>query len=102
MDKNIKNILLSELSNINYAKIILFGSRARGNQREDSDYDILVILNDELTIVQTRKIECQIRKVFALKLIDVDILVRTKDIINKYINVSGTVIYEAMKEGVLI
>lgn len=31
MDKNIKNILLSELSNINYAKIILFGSRARGN-----------------------------------------------------------------------
>lgn len=31
-------------------RLILFGSRARGDNREDSDWDLLVILNkDELT-----------------------------------------------------
>jgi predicted nucleotidyltransferase len=27
------------------AKVVLFGSRARGNPRQDSDYDFLVLLN---------------------------------------------------------
>jgi uncharacterized protein len=29
-------------------RIVLFGSRARGDQRPDSDYDIAVFLNDLL------------------------------------------------------
>ena len=51
---------------------------------------------------EIRKIECNIRKTMASHLIDVDILVRTERLISKYEHVSGTVIYEAMKEGVLI
>ena len=31
------------------AKIILYGSRARGDYREDSDWDILVIIDKEKT-----------------------------------------------------
>ncbi|BBL45240.1 nucleotidyltransferase [Nanobdella aerobiophila] len=34
--------------NIKIDKIILFGSRARGDYREDSDYDILIITEDKL------------------------------------------------------
>ena len=102
MSDNIKRILLNALKNIQYNQIILFGSRAKGNNREDSDYDILVIVNNSFSMDEIRKIECDIRKKMATHLIDVDVLVRTEKMISKYENVSGTVIHEAMKEGVLI
>ena len=102
MSDNIKRILLNALKNIQYNQIILFGSRATGNNREDSDYDILVIVNNSFSMDEIRKIECDIRKKMATHLIDVDILVRTEKMISKYEKVSGTVIHEAMKEGVLI
>ena len=38
--EQIKDIIVSE---VNPDKIILFGSRARGNHSEDSDYDILIL-----------------------------------------------------------
>jgi len=102
MSDNIKRILLNILKDISYKQIILFGSRATGNNREDSDYDVLVIVDDKFNMEEIRKIECNIRKEMATHLIDIDILVRTEKMINKYAKVSGTVIYEAMKEGVLI
>lgn len=102
MSDNIKRILLDILKDVEYKQIILFGSRATGNNREDSDYDILVIVSDNFTIEEMRNIECKIRKTMATHLIDVDILVRTEKIISKYEHVAGNVIHEAMKEGVLI
>ncbi len=102
MSDNIKKILLNSLKNIQYKTIILFGSRATGNNREDSDYDILVIVDDKFEMKEIRKIECNIRKTMATHLIDVDILVRTETMVSQYEKIAGTVIYEAMKEGVLI
>jgi predicted nucleotidyltransferase len=40
--EKIKNIIIEE---VNPVKIILFGSRARGDYREDSDYDLMVLVN---------------------------------------------------------
>lgn len=40
--KSIKSVLLSAVPN---GKIILFGSRARGDARKDSDWDLLIILD---------------------------------------------------------
>ena len=62
MSDNIKTILLSALADTNYKQIILFGSRARGNNREDSDYDILVIVDNKHNMEELRKIECRIWK----------------------------------------
>ncbi len=101
MSDNIKKILLDALKNVEYKKIILFGSRATGKNREDSDYDVLVIVDDKFEMQEIRKIECDIRKKMASHLIDVDILVRTEKMISRYENVTGTVIHEALKEGVL-
>ena len=39
--------ILNEL-NIKYSKILLFGSRARGDFREESDWDFLIILKKPL------------------------------------------------------
>ena len=32
------------------AQLILFGSQARGDARSDSDWDLLILLNDELSV----------------------------------------------------
>ena len=49
LDTTILNILktfLIQLYQEELDKIILFGSRARGEGRPDSDYDILIVLNN--------------------------------------------------------
>jgi len=46
----IKRVVLEEAGKlgVKVEKIILFGSRARGDYREDSDWDILVIVHKRL------------------------------------------------------
>ena len=53
----IKKVVLEEAERlgIGVEKIILFGSRARGDYREDSDYDILVVVKERLDW-RTRKL----------------------------------------------
>jgi len=48
--KLIKETILNAAKeyNVEIDKIILFGSRARGDYKEDSDWDILVITRDKL------------------------------------------------------
>lgn len=48
--KNVGNLLKEMLQGINYKEIILFGSRARGDYSEKSDYDILIVMKNNLTI----------------------------------------------------
>jgi uncharacterized protein len=38
-----------------FAEIILYGSRARGNARKDSDWDILVLTEDKVDVEKERK-----------------------------------------------
>lgn len=47
------------------AKVILFGSRARGDSRKDSDWDILILIND---IVST-----EIETAFRNRLFDLEL-----------------------------
>ena len=47
----IRQVILEEAGRlgVEVEKIILFGSRARGDAREDSDYDILVVVKGEIS-----------------------------------------------------
>lgn len=50
LEKNVLDTLktfLIQLYQEELDKIILFGSRARGDDRPDSDYDILIVLNND-------------------------------------------------------
>jgi len=71
----IKNLIFSEYPS---AKIILFGSRSRGEEKDYSDWDILIIINDEIS--EKRKIELQ-NKIFEIEL-------RSGEIINSIIHTS--------------
>lgn len=46
----IPELVKNEVKSLNSeAEIILFGSRARGDSRKDSDWDFLILLNEEVS-----------------------------------------------------
>ena len=77
--------------------VILFGSRARKSEDKFSDYDILAVFASQLSGKEKIGIASQIRK----KMAD-DILVRNKIDIERERLQFGSVIKNAMKEGVIL
>ena len=71
-DKNLEKILedinfsLGEFLNHQY-KLILFGSRARGEEGEFSDVDLMVILDDKMSNFETKEKIRDIIHDFSLK-----------------------------------
>jgi excisionase family DNA binding protein len=59
---------------VNPAKIVLFGSRARGDAREDSDYDLLVIVD---AATNRRALRIAIRRSFDDLAVAADVVVAT-------------------------
>ena len=78
-------------------RIILFGSRARGDARPDSDYDILIIgPSDEKSAY--RRV-CEIYKaLWGLKTAE-DIVWITPQEIDDWVNVTSHLITRALREG---
>ena len=56
------NLVKKALGNLSCEKIVLFGLRARGDFREGSDYDILVIIKDHLNIKEKMRLTGLLRK----------------------------------------
>ncbi len=77
-------------------KIILFGSRARGDARPDSDVDLLVV-----TPVRGSKRDLRVRIATALSRIPVatDVLVATPDELTRFRDIPGSQVYPAVHEG---
>jgi excisionase family DNA binding protein len=61
---------------VNPAKIVLFGSRARGDAREDSDYDLLVIVD---AATNRRALRIAIRRSFDDLAVAADVVVATTE-----------------------
>jgi excisionase family DNA binding protein len=61
---------------VNPAKIVLFGSRARGDAREDSDYDLLVIVD---AATDRRALRIAIRRSFDDLAVAADVVVATTE-----------------------
>lgn len=99
---NITELIRKEINSIDpTAKVILFGSRARGDARQDSDWDILILIKDTVTT--------EIERTFRYKLFDLELetgevfstFVYNKDTWNKKHKV--TPFYKSIKqEGVLL
>ena len=58
LEKNILQLVKAKVLAIdNMAKVILFGSRARGDSRKDSDWDFLILTSKEVTFT----LKCEFR-----------------------------------------
>jgi uncharacterized protein len=60
MNQRIKDIIVSTLQEFNPEQIGVFGSYARGDQNSNSDIDILVKFNKEITLIQLIRLENQL------------------------------------------
>lgn len=98
--KNVGNLLKEMLQGVNYKKIILFGSRARGDYSEKSDYDILIVMKNNLSIREKMELSSFLRKKLAKEEIDADIVIKSKEELNYYKIKIGSVVREALKEGI--
>lgn len=87
---------------IELARIILFGSRARGNARPDSDWDFIVVCRNHLDRRQKTDIWLSINRKLAEHRIDADILIKNEEDFERDKRDTGKVTYYALKEGVTV
>ena len=78
-------------------RIILFGSRARGDHVTESDYDLVVIMPEG---VDRRETTVAIRRRLADLPIAKDIVVTTAADLERGSKIAGTIAEEASREGV--
>ena len=84
-------------------KIILFGSRARGENKEDSDWDILIVTKEKLDKRAKDRFVLEVRREIVWRLDEpVDIIVTDRRKYEEYEHVYGSVIGQAANEGITV
>ena len=87
---------------LNVYKVVLFGSRARGDYASDSDYDFLIVMENPISISEKRKIISFIRMHMAKNNIPVDVFLKDVRDYENYRDIVGSLSYEVEKEGIAI
>ena len=77
-------------------KVILFGSRGRGEAKPNSDVDLLVIERDP---VSQRKETARLRRLLREFKVPIDIVVFGQSFAERYWDIPGSVLYPAFREG---
>lgn len=98
-----KKIRETVQSNLPGSQVLLFGSRARGNQDRFSDYDLLIIT--PLTLTSSEKIHWSTRLDRAITeavKIPVDLLISSEEEVRQKKELPGHIIRSAIKEGVIL
>jgi len=101
-DKILNQIRASILEILPGSEIILFGSQARNDAIDSSDYDLLIILNSSLHPAERLKFQALIRKKLAVQNILADIIVQSRSDVELKKNFLGHIVRAALKEGVSI
>lgn len=78
-------------------RVILFGSQQRGDAKEDSDVDLLVIEKD---VTNRRKEMARLRRALSPLRIPVDVLVASDNHVrSSWAEFPGSYLYDALREG---
>ena len=98
VNNKIKSIVQSILPE---AKVILFGSRGRGDYTEDSDFDLLIITEKNLSEKEKLSTRSTIKKLLIKSLRKpVDVLLNMKQEAEIKRELPGHIVQWAMKEGI--
>ena len=81
------------------SRVVLFGSRSRGDANEGSDIDLLVVMSH---VPDKRQAAIEIRRSLGDLPISKDIVVATPDEIASRGHVVGTVLHAALREGTVV
>lgn len=102
--KRIKEEILKCFNEIGISvkKIILFGSRARGDFSTKSDYDFLIIIDKTLDFKEKMKIASTIREKLAQIFVFADIIINSEEEVEIKKERIGCVTRYALREGIVI
>lgn len=81
------------------AKVILFGSYARGEEKADSDFDFLVI---EPEVKDHFGESARLAKLVGELGVPADVVVASEDHVREWGGLSGTMIHDALAEGKIV
>ena len=81
------------------AKVILFGSYARGEERSDSDLDFLVV---EPEVKDHFGESVRLAKLVGELGVPADVVVASEDHVREWGSLSGTMIHDALSEGKVV
>lgn len=82
--------------------IFLFGSRARQDYAEDSDYDLMVVTENAHENKELRLLKALIRRKLARNRIPADIFIQSKAELELNKKVTGHIVRQVLKEGILL
>jgi len=107
MEKNIKKakeIIIEETIKwgLKVEKILLFGSRAKGNYKEDSDWDFLIVVEEDLSGKDKRNLAANIRLKLAFQNIPSDVIIISNKTFNEKKSDVGHIVYYSIKDGIIL
>ena len=102
--KDIKREILEVLDEVGVSasRIILFGSRARGDSTSQSDWDFLIISGEDVSREEKRKIAHRVRRRLAESYLTCDVIVKSEQEVEERRNSIGSVVKGVMEEGLPI
>jgi len=103
IEKLIEEMTAIIVREVDPKKVILFGSRAKGTARSDSDLDFLIVQDHPFVPGQTRRRQMgRIWRMLARFPVSQDILVYTPDEVEEWSQSKNHVIARALREGKLL
>lgn len=80
--------------------ILLFGSRARNDYNEDSDYDLMIVTEIAHENNEIRLLKALIRKKLAKNKIPADIIIQSSAEVESNKKITGHIVRQILKEGI--
>lgn len=105
-DQEIQNLAVKTIReefsrrNIGVNRIVLFGSRAKGESRPDSDWDFLVVTENPLSRANRFDAQNAVISRCAKSMIDVELIVRDKQSVEAHSGTAGAIVNAALRDGV--
>lgn len=98
----IKNFL--SLRKIKITSLTLFGSRARGDNSCDSDYDIIIVAENALNNPAKRQLKVEIKRMLIENkmMFPFDLLIKSKSEFDDESRFIGNICYDALREGIAL
>lgn len=103
-ETEIRAIILNVLHSmkVNVSRIVLFGSQARKDAHENSDWDLLIVVNGVLTKKDRKDIYCKVKRALVSLTIPTDVLIRSESEVKNTSKLPTSITTVALKEGIPI
>jgi len=98
VDSLVQDVVDVIVRELHPTRVILFGSRARGDFRPDSDVDLLIVYDGELS---KREVKLRVRRLFSEAEFSLDLFVVSSSEYDRQKAIVSTVGRTAEKEGVV-